>query len=191
MSILTYLLIFLGLIHFSFSFTPIWNLSKTCINLLDNTNENTITIYDQKKISQVDNNNYIHVVLKKKLNRIGTQINEENTIKILDDEITQDTDWEDIESIYFVDNVGYFICPKGKFFLNQYINSEFKEIKPTNFVSSDDWELICYQQINGINFMFTGFLNEKRSDNNYKFYGYNLNLKSWESQSFQFLDFIW
>ena len=80
---------------------------------------------------------------------------------------------------------------KGKYFLNQYYNSKFKEIKPTNFVSSDDWELICYQQFNGINFMLTGFLNEKRSDNNYYFYGYNFDSKSWESQSFQFLDFIW
>ena len=39
--------------------------------------------------------------------------------------------------------------------------------------------------------MFTGFLNEKRSDNNYYFYGYNFDSKSWESQRFQFLDFIW
>ena len=39
--------------------------------------------------------------------------------------------------------------------------------------------------------MFTGFLNEKRSDNNYNSYGYHLNLKSCISQSFQFLDFIW
>ena len=191
MSIFAYLIIFLGLIHFSFSFTPIWKLSKSSINLLDNIDEITITIYDQMKISQVDNNNYIHAVLEKKLKRKGSQISEQNTISILNNEITQDTDWEDIENIFFIDNVGHFICPKGKYFLNQYDNSKFKEIKPTNFVSSDDWELICYQQFNGINFMFTGFLNEKRSDNNYKFYGYNLNLKNWESQSFQFLDFIW
>ena len=75
----------------------------------------------------------------------GDSIIETKILKI-SDEYEQETNWEDIESIYNLNNIIY-ICPRGKNYVNKYTQSNgLQEIK--TFTGSNDWDLICYYQTN-------------------------------------------
>ena len=84
-----------------------------------------------------------------------------------------DTNWEDIESMYCINNIIY-ICPKGKNHLNKYDSNShsFSQIIPNGFYCNGNWELKCYQQFNE-NLMFIGYLNQSPN-----FYAYKYNVNS-------------
>ena len=112
-----------------------------------------------------------------------------------DGETNQPTLWEDIHYSYYYSGIGYFICPKGNYLLNQYSNEKFYPKTPTDFNQDGDkdWDLICYYQPK-TKYIFQGFLNRKTKT---PFYGINHDYlkdnKKWLSQDVKdgLLDFIW
>ena len=179
MKIYLILFIFLGLIYNSFLLIPIWDLKSSSINLVS-------PIKDKAKIKIYDKDVYnCHTKLTKEIT-----LNEEiNYIKI-DDDFKIKTEWDDIESSYYFDGAGTFICPKGRYFMNEFNGKEFIEKKPENFNDGDnEWELICYYNRG---WMFQGFLNRKTIT---KLYTLRIDYKLIYWKSFEIenglFDFIW
>ena len=72
-----------------------------------------------------NNQTDFHALLTKEIKNNNQGFTSQNYILMKDREINQPTLWEDIHYSYYNSNVGHFICPKGKFFLNQYQKHEF------------------------------------------------------------------
>jgi hypothetical protein len=142
-----------------FSIIPLWNLENTAINLLSDGNEYKYLTY----LSIIDSK---IIKVEKTILKIGDSITETNTIYIGDDNGIQ-VNWEHIESIYYISDIIY-ICPKGKYHMNKYENGGFTEMKSNSFSCEEDWELLCYHQINK-NYMFVSYLNKHNLIYVYKF----------------------
>lgn len=176
-----FLFIFLFLLNITkiLLLTPIWNLKTTADDLFLNNDAPTLILSEGGYKSVYEDNT---IILQKQLTRNNDQIIEKNYYKI-DNFNKQETLWEDIESFYQIG--AYYICPKGSFYLTQYINGVLYERKP--FDLSGKWELLCYRQFEGVHFMFTFYLNSKLT----KVYYYN-----WETffeceMNHIFLDVMW
>ena len=171
------LYIFLELINLSFNLIPLWNLKKSSIDLLLTSESNTFKIYEKSQ-------DKLHALLTKKIIKNNQGFTSQNYILMKDGETNQPTLWEDIHYSYYYSGIGYFICPKGNYLLNQYSNEDFSPKTPTDFNQDDDkdWDLICYYQPN-TKYIFQGFLNRKTKT---PFYGINheylKNNKRWLSQ---------
>ena len=131
--------------------TPTWNLETTADDLLLN-KDTTTFILSEGGYKSVHNNDTL--ILEKKLTRKNDKIIEQNYYKINNFD-KQETSWEDIESFYQI--AEYYVCPKGSFYLTQYIDGLLYERKPLDL--SDNWELLCYRQFYDVYCMFTFFLN--------------------------------
>lgn len=181
------LLIFFVLINIIFSIPPIWNFKKSSIDLLSTTKEKII--YSNSK-----NNNKIKVELKKQFTKDNSEIKYTNYIKVNNGNDLE-TNWEDIESIYYINDLDkYFICPKGKNYLNEYINNDFRPIIPNDFdKNNNNWELLCYHQFNEKNWMFQTFLNLEKKTNFFGLDLSNYNEKNWKNRDLRngVFDFLW
>ena len=140
-----FLSIFLELLNLSFSLIPIWDLKNSSVNLLPlNNYSNEILIYNYS-------NDKLSVILTKKLARNNSEVKDTNYITItINNEIQMviKTDFEDIDSSYFIEKAGYFICPKGKHFIYEFDeNKGLIEIVPQDFnqdKDNDNWVLKCF-----------------------------------------------
>ena len=149
-----------------FSVIPLWNFESSTNDLLSGSSSISYVIY--KKCCICDSKT---VELKKIITKNDNSINIQNTLNIYNSDnslsSSKDVVWEDIESIYCIANFNY-ICPKGSFHMNKFKDNNLYSYSPDGFSSSTEWELQCYKQtLNGVNFMFMGYLNS-----NQKFYGY-------------------
>ena len=186
-----FLYIFIELINLSFNIIPLWNLKESSIDLLLKSDSNTFKIYEN-----IQNNN-LHALLIKNINKNDKGFESQNNISMIDSEnASQQILWEDIYYSSFINGIGHFICPKGNDFLNQYDKKAFYPKIPSDFKEDGDkdWDLICYHQPIS-NYIFQGFLNRKTKT---PFYGIkydliNNNKYKWLSQDVKdgFLDFIW
>ena len=149
------ILIFLSLLEIQkvILFTPIWNLKTTADDLLLNKDSTTILLSEGGWKSVVDGNTFL---LEKHISRKDNKLTQKNYYKI-DNFAKQETSWEDIESFYQIK--AYFICPKGSYYLTQYIDGTLYERKP--FDISGKWELLCYRQVLIQNVMFTFYFNSE------------------------------
>ena len=100
------LIIFFEYLYLSISIIPIWNLKESSVDYTSNLPHSFI-IYNQ------DN-----AILTKTIEKNNNEFKEKNIIK-LKGEKDIDTEWEDIDKFFFVEQVGDFICPKGSNFLHQ------------------------------------------------------------------------
>ena len=151
-----------------FCVIPLWNFEASTINLLSNENSHTYTIYTG---SACASNN---ILLEKTITKSGNSITEKNYITVSG--YKTETNWEGIESVYCISNQIY-ICPKGKFHMNKYEESNFYPYTPNGFSYNDDWDLQCYYQENE-GYMFMGYLNKYN-----KFYAYKFNQNSWNGNT--------
>ena len=109
---------------------------------------------------------------------------------MLDNEIKNETEWEDIENAYYIYNSGHYVCPKGKYFLHHYDNSQLYAIIPKDFGNYDNinWELKCIYHYNDPKSMIVGFLNNQLSKNLYGKYFINFaysDKTDWKSLSLE------
>jgi len=173
MKVFIVLLIFVELINLSFTLVPLWNLEKSSVDLLDSNNLREYIVYSNTV-------NDFKVELKKEIKKDDSGISDQNYITVSEQRFS--TNWEDIESIYKLD-IGNFVCPKGKNFINQYTDNGFIEIKPDNFNNdSNDWELLCYNQPEK-KWIFQGFLNSKE-----KIYFYGKQFSTYENSKYSWKD---
>ena len=172
MRFISFFIIFLISKNFSFPLIPIWNLEKSSINLLPskNTETKSIEIFNKKNYDNKMSVNLYKTFTKTDSNKIT----EQNYIQVIN-QTPVETNWEDIESFYFIENKGYYVCPKGSEYLNKYDKNNFTDIKPDNFDDSDpNWELICYHQFNR-DYIFQGFFNIEKKIN---FFGLSYKITS-------------
>lgn len=192
MKITNFILFIFHLFDLSFAFTPIWDIKKSSIDLTPSEGSSQIKkIYEQSAYN-------LHALLTKNITKLNSEIKDQNYIRMIDNEINNETNWRDIDKSYFINGVGHFICPKGKNFLNQYDNWKLFEMVPTEFTEVDDWELICfYHDIpdggGSWKWIFQGFLNTNLS---YTLYGKKINKydsTDWIGQKLDrgLFDFIW
>ena len=180
MRIILILLSLLG-IKKIFLLTPIWNLKTTADDLLLNKDSTTILLSDGGSKIVADGNTF---VLEKQIIRKNNKITQKNYYKI-DNFEKKETSWEDIDSFYQIR--AYFVCPKGSYYLTQYIDGNLYERKPKDI--SGNWELLCYRQVTIQNVMFTFYFNSKLTKIYYYIYwdkfgdGIEINRS--------FLDLIW
>ena len=198
MKFISFFSFFLELINLSLLLVPNWDLKNSSIDLLPQEKQtNNITIYDYKYDKSESIRNF-HAVLAKNISRNNSNIiNVQNyfIMTINNEQTINETNWEDIESSYYIDGTGHFVCPKGNNFIHQYNNKELKEIIPNGFnLSNNDWELICYYQFRK-NWMFQGFLNSKSKIPLYGKYlkNYNTNKNEWKYIDINegIFDFLW
>ena len=150
-----------------FSIVPLWNFKNSAINLLSNSDTHTYIICDRENYN-------MRIKLEKTITK-GTKISETNRIYI-DGKDRGETNWEDIESFYNINNIKY-ICPKGKNFMYIDTGDSFKEMIPNDFTDEGDWEMKCYYQ-NKEGYIFVTFLNKYST-----IYVYNINgLNKWEKK---------
>ena len=173
------------LIHIIFqlskSLTPIWNFNKSVENLL-NINE-SYTYIICEKIWDVN-----HIILTKTIKKKEKTIEEKNYVKI-NNEVDIPVNWENIESFYFFDEIGY-ICPSGKNHLTIYKNKNLS-IVVNNLINTNDWDLKCYYQSKG-HYLFLTYLNtyEKGHIYSYKIKG-EIYKDHGENFNNGIFDFIW
>ena len=145
-----YILLFKLLISV-LSIVPLWNFENSAIDLLSNTNTYTYTICEKEMYD-------MKIKLEKTIKK-GEIITETNKIYI-NGQDRGETEWEDIESFYNIQNINKkYICPKGKHFMYIDTGTSFEEVIPKDFKNEGDWELQCYYQKNE-GFMFLTFLNK-------------------------------
>lgn len=178
-----FLVILLELLSFTFSFIPIWNIEKSFNKLTQNT---PITIYE--------NSNEPSVKLYKIIETEGSGVTDKNYINF-ENLSEQTTTWEDIETVFYDGEKNYYICPKGRNYLNKYVDNRFEELIPDNFnnngiTEEDNWELTCYLRWNLKYLVFQGFLNQKKITNFYHTYCASIN---WEGLYIygSFFDYNW
>ena len=156
---------FFNLLFPIFSVIPLWNFSSSANDLLSNSDTYSYTIYSKSGICTSDN-----VELIKTITRSGNSITYKN--KLIIGSVSIDVDWEDIESIYCINNLNY-ICPKGSFHMYKFKDSNLYAYTPDGFSDQQvsEWDLICYkQEQNNVYFMFMGYLNSKSKFYSYRFY---------------------
>jgi len=173
------------LIHIIFqlskSLTPIWNFNKSVENLLNINESYTYTICE--KNWSVNN-----IILTKTIKKKEKTIEEKNYVKI-NNEVDIPVNWENIESFYFFDEIGY-ICPSGKNHLTIYKNKNLS-IVVNNLINTNDWDLKCYYQSKG-HYLFLTYLNtyEKGHIYSYKIKG-EIYKDHGENFNNGIFDFIW
>ena len=145
-----FFILLLSMIIKTYLITPIWNLNSTADDLLLNNNSTTIRLSNGGHVIVAENNK---IVLEKQITRSNNKISTKNYYKI-DNFDKKEISWEDIESFYQIN--AYFICPKGSYYLTQYINGNLNTSKP--FDIKGNWELLCFRQLY-TNRMFTFYLN--------------------------------
>ncbi len=125
MRFISFFIIFLISKNFSFPLIPIWNLEKSSINLLPskNTETKSIEIFNKKNYDNKMSVNLYKTFTKTDSNKIT----EQNYIQVIN-QTPVETNWEDIESFYFIENKGYYVCPKGSEYLNKYDKNNFTDI---------------------------------------------------------------
>ena len=179
--------LFIILLNISFSLTPNWDILNSSVELLSST-ETKKEIYIKKNDCDECNPK---LILKKVIENNNNEFSETNYIQINNDQ-PKECQWEDIESYYLLDN-HILICPKGKNFMNEYNNGDFKELNPGNININDDWELTCYHQPKKYNYMFNFYLNQPQIN---RFYGIHIpeyNSNNWKNAEADdgLYDFIW
>ena len=199
MKFLSFIFILLELINLSLLLIPNWNLKYSSVDLLpDGSSKNDIIIYDYNYNGASYDRNF-HAVLTKNITRSDSNIiNAQNyfIMTINNKQSIDKTNWEDIESSYFIQGTGHFVCPKGSNFIHQYKDQQLIEIKPNGFPSTDnDWELICYNQYRK-NWMFQGFLNSKSKIPLFgkyltNYYDSNRNVWRYKNVDEGIFDFLW
>ena len=154
----TIIFILFSILIYAFSLIPNWDLRKTAINLLNDSN-NFTDIFEVNRKNYGYGDNYLEVVLNRTIKKSGT-----NSSPIIENIVYFDwkdgikVDWENIESTYRLNNRVY-ICPTGKHHMQLYEENEgFKEEKPKDFPPLDDWELKCYYNPDHF-YMFVSYLN--------------------------------
>ena len=145
-----------------FSIVPLWNFQNSAIDLLSDSNTYTYVIFDRESYN-------MRIKLEKTITK-GTTISEKNMIYI-DGKDRGETNWEDIESFYNINEKKY-ICPKGKYFMYYDTGDSFKEMIPTGFKDEGDWELQCYYQSQE-GYIFVTFLNKYSTIYVYNLYSSN------------------
>ena len=155
-------ILFLLLIFNILNIIPLWDFNASTIDLLSRNFTHTYEICSKKIFT-------LNIKLVKTITKTENSIIEKNSIYI-NGSFISDTNWEDLESIYYLNSTIY-ICPKGRNHMNHmniYHNFTFSEIKPYNFSYDDNWELKCYYQLDK-NYMFVGYLNKYETLFVYKF----------------------
>ena len=148
------------IIKTSLSLLPVWNLTSSSINLLENTNNfyNLVEkdfYYAYYKIQQnfiIDQNGNI---IQKYYLQLGKSIED---IKWMGE-----IDFDEIESAYADNSNNFIVCPKGRFhpYIYFYNNYQYHEIRePPNFKEQANWDLKCYYQPNE-NKLFVSYLNSE------------------------------
>jgi len=154
-------ILFLGLIIFSFSQIPVWNLSNSSINLLlKNSTSINYTIYKDTKLSLI-----------KEISKTNDNITQQNYVVFNDK--TVNTTWEGIQQIYEIKG-NIYVCPTGKNHLSVYSNSEFQELFIKDFNIEQEWDLTC-NHLGEKNIIFTSYL----AHNDGNIYGYKIQDKNW------------
>ena len=131
----------------------------------------------------------IDAKLKKEIIR-DNGIRFKNFIKFNQNDNYKKIEWEDIGNIYYFDEVGYLVCPKGNSFMHSYQNGKFQMIQPYNYIDNHTYELICFYQ-NKENTFIQGLLKSNSEQN--LIYLRNSFSNNWNSiEIYQGLfDFIW
>ncbi len=175
-----FFILLLSMIIKTYLITPIWNLNSTADDLLLNNNSTTIRLSNGGHVIVAENNK---IVLEKQITRSNNKISTKNYYKI-DNFDKKEISWEDIESFYQIN--AYFICPKGSYYLTQYINGNLNTSKP--FDIKGNWELLCFRQLY-TNRMFTFYLNSNITKIYYYIYWQGIE----EGVDIQrsFLDLMW
>ena len=134
--------IFINLFFKSFPILPLWNFKKSSINLLENDNKFSYTIFNSY-------DNY-EIELRKEINKndISGEIIHENKLYIKGKSKGK-VEFENCNYLYDYENCINYICPMGRF--NPYlINSnhmeEITKIKDLN-MSHYNWSLKCYLKV--------------------------------------------
>jgi hypothetical protein len=156
-------ILFIGLIAFIVSQVPVWNLSNSAINLLENS-----TSFNYKIYSKTNPN----LNLIKEIKKTNNEISQQNYIEFKDKIIN--TTWEGIQQIYEIDGITY-VCPTGKNHLSEYDNNGFKELIDEEFKNEKDWDFTCNYLANEKNIIFASYLHHNDSN----IYGYKIKDKKW------------
>ena len=138
------ILLFISLFCNIFSPIPVWDLSKSSIDLLLDSSSSEIPTYQSSAYD-------ITVTLIKKIIKTGDDITTENLLTVNGE--TEVVDFEKIDS-HYANRLGcdILICPKGKFHPYDFNNKQF--IIPTGFEEKGGWDLRCYDHLTGIFFIF-------------------------------------
>ena len=170
------------IIQLSKSLTPIWNFTNSVTNLFLNNSEYSYTICNKKWHETT-------LTLTKTIQK-GTTIVEQNYVKINNEE-ELNVDWENIESFYYFDKIGY-ICPSGKNNLTIYKDKKLKSVN-NHLLSGNinDWDLKCYYQERG-HYIFLFYLNTYNKGLLYFYKIKSDEIKKVNDNDFHgFFDFIW
>ena len=150
MKVTLVLYILLNLIFFCFSIVPIWDLKKSSIDLLSDSNKIEYTMEDTELHYKL---RYIFRKIIKKENNSVKVINH-FTCQFTDDQnnnlvVNQIVDFDEIESAYTDKKGKYYICPKGSHHVHYFQDGDanLSILKHMEFENdSSEWELKCYQQ---------------------------------------------
>ena len=164
------------------SIVPLWNFNSSTIDLLSGSQIYEYTIYSDSTVDYTVN-------LEKIINKNNNGTISEKNILTINDGYSDETDWEDIESIYEFSG-SLYICPKGKNHLIKYLDSGlFYEYKPLSLDHVEDWELKCYKQTVK-NYLFVAYLNKYE-----KLFAFKLSSEEWHENQINIgngiFDFKW
>ena len=140
------LFIFADLVFLTLSIVPLWNFTKSTIDLIPGSADFVYSIKD--KILH-DN---LHYILKKTITKKNGIVSKTNTLtcQFTNSQtlvVNQAVDFEDVESIYTDKNGRYYICPKGSYHvLLDHGSTHMEPIVPSSFVNNGNWELRCFYQ---------------------------------------------
>ena len=71
----------------------------------------------------------------------------------IDYKFPQKINFENIESLYKIDNFGRILCPVGKYHVID-LDADLKEIKNNDFEENNEWDLKCYYHDKGYFFVY-------------------------------------
>ncbi len=128
------------------SILPLWDFKNSSIDLLSNKLSKNKTTY----IKETNNKKFTLIKEFKKEGNIIKKQNyfqiNNNTINEISDDITEKTNWEDINNFYYLNN-RYFICPQGRYTMVEYKlnSSNLINLIEIPFESSlEGWDLKCH-----------------------------------------------
>jgi len=156
-------ILFIGLITFIFTQVPVWNLSNSAINLLENSTSFNYKIYSNTNPS---------LNLTKEIRKINDEISQQNYVEFKDNILN--TTWEGIQQVYEIDGTTY-VCPTGNSHLSEYDSNGFKELIEEEFKNEKDWDFTCNYLANDKNIIFASYLHHNDSN----IYGYRIKDKKW------------
>lgn len=147
-----YLFIFNILFEIITSILPLWDFKNSSIDLLSN----KLSINKTTYIKETNNKKFKLIKEFKKEGNIIKKQNyfqiNNNTINEISDDITEKTNWEDINNFYYLNN-RYFICPQGRYTMVEYKlnSSNLINLIENPFESSlEGWDLKCHYYSNYI-----------------------------------------